>query len=413
MNACRSLRRASSALFFGFLLAFSSNVGQTFFIAFFSGEIRNDLGLSHGKFGAIYSAATLGSAIAFLWLGKSTDKYDLPRLGAAALLGLSGCMIVMANAYSVFVLCLALFGMRLLGQALPGHIAITAMARWFSAERGRAISIATLGYPVGEALLPILVATFLTLMTWREIWAYASLIMLSILLPAMLWSSHLLRSCNLDQHHELLPEKKNRELKSWTRAQVLRDQRFYMLLPGLLAPPFIITGILFHQVHLLEMKSWLLSEFAACYPFYAISATIFTLVAGWMVDRFGAVYLLQFYLLPLGFGLALIGCIDEFLVAPVFMALIGASAGGATVLFGALWAEMYGTDNLGSIRSLSVTLQVFSTAVAPALIGALIDIGIRLETQLIVLSLYVFICTAGFGWMRRTLSIRQSPPSHV
>ena len=386
---------------------------QTFFIAFFSGEIRNDLGLSHGKFGAIYSAATLGSAIAFLWLGKSTDKYDLPRLGAAALLGLSGCMIVMANAYSVFVLCLALFGMRLLGQALPGHIAITAMARWFSAERGRAISIATLGYPVGEALLPILVATFLTLMTWREIWAYASLIMLIILLPAMLWSSHLLRSCNLDQHHEFLPEKKNRELKSWTRAQVLRDQRFYMLLPGLLAPPFIITGILFHQVHLLEMKSWFLSEFAACYPFYAISATIFTLVAGWMVDRFGAVYLLQFYLLPLAFGLALIGCIDEFLVAPVFMALIGASAGGATVLFGALWAEMYGTDNLGSIRSLSVTLQVFSTAVAPALIGALIDIGIRLETQLIVLSLYVFICTAGFGWMRRTLSIRQSPPSHV
>ena len=413
MNACRSLRRASSALFFGFLLAFSSNVGQTFFIAFFSGEIRNDLGLSHGKFGAIYSAATLGSAIAFLWLGKSTDKYDLPRLGAAALLGLSGCMIVMANAYSVFVLCLALFGMRLLGQALPGHIAITAMARWFSAERGRAISIATLGYPVGEALLPILVATFLTLMTWREIWAYASLVMLIILLPAMLWSSHLLRLRNLDQHQELLTEKKNKELMSWTRAQVLRDQRFYMLLPGLLAPPFIITGILFHQVHLLEMKSWLLSEFAACYPFYAISATIVTLVAGWMVDRFGAVYLLQFYLLPLAFGLALIGCSDEFFVAPVFMTLIGASAGGATVLFGALWAEMYGTDNLGSIRSLSVTLQVFSTAVAPALIGALIDIGIRLETQLIVLSVYVFICVAGFGWMRRTLSIRQSPPSHV
>ena len=93
------------------------------------------------------------------------------------------------------------------------------------------------------------------------------------------------------------------------------------------------------------------------------------------------------------------------------MALIGASAGGATVLFGALWAEMYGTDNLGSIRSLSVTLQVFSTAVAPALLGALIDVGISLETQFMGLSVYVFICAAVFGWMRRTLSIRQSPPS--
>ena len=413
MNAYRSLKHASPALFFGFLLAFSSNVGQTFFIALFSGEIRNDLELSHGRFGAIYSAATLGSAIVFLWLGKSTDKYDLTRLGVAALLSLSGCMLVIANAYSVLVLCLALFGMRLLGQALPGHIAMTAMARWFSAERGRAISIASLGYPVGEALLPILVATFLALMTWRELWAYASLVMLVILLPAMLWSSHLLRSRNLDRKRELAPEKKNEELKCWTRAQVLRDQRFYMLMPGLLSPPFIITGVLFHQVHLVEMKSWLLPEFASCYPFYAMSATIVTLVAGWMVDRFGAVYLLQFYLLPLAFGLALIGCIDEFYVAPVFMTLTGASAGGATVLFGALWAEMYGTDDIGSIRSLSVTLQVFSTAIAPALIGALIDVGIRLETQLIVLSLYVFICAAVFSLMRRTLSIRQSPPRHA
>ena len=72
-----------------------------------------------------------------------------------------------------------------------------------------------------------------------------------------------------------------------------------MLLPGLLAPPFIITGVLFHQVHLVETKSWSLSEFAACYPLYAVSATIMSLMVGWMVDRFGAVHLLQFYLLPL------------------------------------------------------------------------------------------------------------------
>ena len=97
----------------------------------------------------------------------------------------------------------------------------------------------------------------------------------------------------------------------------------------------------------------------------------------------------------------------------LYMAGLGLSNGLTENMSNSLWAEMYGTDNLGSIRSLSVTLQVFSTAVAPALIGALIDIGIRLETQLIVLSLYVFICAAGFGWMRRTLSIRQSPPSHA
>ena len=96
------------------------------------------------------------------------------------------------------------------------------------------------------------------------------------------------------------------------------------------------------------------------------------------------------------------------------MALMGASAGAATVLFGALWAEIYGTDNIGSIRSLGVTLQVLSTAVAPALMGALLDAGLRLETQIKVLSFYVFLCAAFFGWIKAyfidkgtaTLSIR-------
>ena len=66
MNAYRSLWYAAPALCLGFLLAFSSNVGQTFFVSLFSGAIRDDLDLSHGEFGALYSGATLGSAMVFL-----------------------------------------------------------------------------------------------------------------------------------------------------------------------------------------------------------------------------------------------------------------------------------------------------------------------------------------------------------
>ena len=413
MNAYCSLWYAAPALCLGFLLAFSSNVGQTFFVSLFSGAIRDDLDLSHGEFGALYSGATLGSAMVFLWLGKSTDKYDLSLLGIVSLAGLSGCMMIMASVSSLFVLFAALFGLRLLGQALPGHIAITAMARWFSTKRGRAISIVTLGYPVGEALLPILVAALLAAITWREIWTYASVGIIVTVIPALILCSHILKSRKLDQPQNLFIEKESSKFKGWTRAQVLRDHRFYMLLPGLLAPPFIITGVLFHQVHLVETKSWSLSAFAACYPFYAVSATIMSLMVGWMVDRFGAVHLLQFYLLPLALGLFFLGIGNGFYVAPLFMALMGASAGAATVLFGALWAELYGTDNIGSIRALGVTLQVLSTAVAPALMGALLDAGLRLETQIKVLSFYVFLCAIFFGWIKESILSIKAPPSSV
>ena len=45
-------------------------------------------------------------------------------------------------------------------------------------------------------------------------------------------------------------------VKSWTRKEVLRDLKFYTLLPALLAPAFIITGIVINQSFILDSKGW-------------------------------------------------------------------------------------------------------------------------------------------------------------
>ena len=404
-------RRAAPALGLGFLISFGSSGGQTYFISLFAGDIRADLNLTHGSFGASYTFATLVSGVALVWLGKLADRFDLPFLSVFSILGLSGCGMLMAGANSVIVLVLALFGLRLFGQGLLSHIAITAMGRWFSIERGRALSVATLGFPVGEALLPILVAFFLTLYTWRDIWMGTSVFIIIVMLPLLLWLGHLVRMRGLDrpQNNARVPKAPGR--LSWTRAQVLRDPRFYGLLPGILAPPFIITGVLFHQIHLVETKSWTLSAFAACYPLYAISATAVALGAGWMVDRFGAASLLRFYLLPLALGLALLAVTDEIFAAAAFMILMGASGGGATVVLGALWPELYGTGHLGAIRSLSVALLVLSTAISPGLMGLLIDARLSLESQFAMMSIYVFACAIVFAVMSPSLLVERQPPA--
>ena len=413
MNSQRILRKIAPALALGFLMAFGSSVGQTYFISLFAGEIRTEFNLSHGRFGALYTAATIASAAVFLWFGKSTDHFDLSLLGAITLAGLSGCVMLMASINSVVMLCLILFGLRLFGQSLLSHVAITAMGRWFSAERGRALSIASLGYPVGEALLPILVSFLLTLLSWREIWVGTSVSMLVIILPTLLWLGHLVRVRGLDRSQNDMSEAEVPRRQSWNRAQVLRDPRFYALVPGLIASPFIITGVLFHQVHLVETKSWSLAAFAACYPLYAISATAVALGAGWMVDRVGTVFLLQVYLLPLAFGLVLLANTNAIYAAPVFMILMGATAGGATVVLGALWADLYGTEHLGAIRSLSVALVVVSTAIAPGVMGILIDLGVGLDSQFAVLSIYVFACAISFAMMSPRLLSERPPRARV
>jgi hypothetical protein len=42
---------------------------------------------------------------------------------------------------------------------------------------------------------------------------------------------------------------------------MLRDRRFYLIVPALIGPSFIVTGLFFHQVHLTEAKGWELSWF--------------------------------------------------------------------------------------------------------------------------------------------------------
>lgn len=410
MIAYPFLRQAGPALGFGFLLAFGSSVGQTYFISLFAGELKAELGLSHGDFGGLYTLATMASAGMLVWLGKLADRFDLIRLSVLTLAILSGVAVLMASVASVLWLTVALFGLRLGGQGMLSHLAMTAMGRWFVRQRGQALSLATLGFPLGEALFPGLVALLMGLLTWRQVWVGAALGLALVIMPVLLWLGRQVRHGKLDQPDPQFSHKHGKGKVSWTRRQVLRDGRFYGLLPGLLAPPFIITGVLFHQVHLVETKAWTLAGFTACYPLYAGSATAVALGLGWLVDRYSALQILPFYLLPLAMGLTLLGSSDALWVAPVFMASMGCTAGGATLVLGALWAELYGTVHLGAIRALAMALLVLATAMAPGAMGWLIDQGITLNLQFTLMAMYTLACALSFALLRPFLSKRRSPP---
>lgn len=369
----------------GFLLSFSSSFGQTYFISLFSGDLRAAFDLSHGGFGGLYTLATLGSAATLVWLGRLADTQPLARLSVATILGLALTALAMAAVASPVMLVLVLFGLRLFGQGMLSHLCFTAMGRWYNAQRGRAIAIAAMGFPAGEALFPIVAVGLALWIGWRETWVVAAGALVLISLPlahALLRHGRTPRNpAPVEGGGKVLP-------RDWTRGEVLRDPLFYALMPGILAPAFILTGVFFHQVHLVETKGWSLALFAAAYPGYSLAAVGTSLAFGWAVDRWNAGRLLPAYLLPMAAGLFLLGLVDAPWVALAFMALGGATGGAATTLIGSLWAEIYGTRHLGAIRALAVAAMVFATGLAPGIMGGLLDLGIGLEAQILVMAVY-------------------------
>ncbi|MEM6730603.1 MAG: MFS transporter [Myxococcota bacterium] len=406
----RELQSNLPAVGLGFLFAFGSSAGQTFFVSLFSGGLREELGLTHTGFGASYSFATIVSAFLLLATGHIADRYRISWLGAATFAALALSSLTMANVTSLLGLTVVFIALRFCGQGMLSHLAFTAMGRWFQRSRGRAVSLASLGYAAGQALLPGLVAAGLLIAGWRDIWVVIAAALFAILVPASILLGRHVRTPE-DEHTEAKSTRMERD--SWTRSRVLRDPRFYALLPGILAMPFIGTGVLFHQVYLVETKGWSLAAFAASYPLYAIASTVTGLGLGALIDRVGAARTLPFYLLPLACGLLLLGLSDSVAVAPAFMLLIGCTSGGGSVVLGALWPELYGTKHLGAIRALVTTIIVLATALSPGLMGLAIDAGVAFDTQVLAMAAYVLVAAGGFALQQRQLVRAPLPQSEA
>ena len=103
-------------LTYGAMMSFWSSIGQTFFISLFSLEIRTELSLSHGEFGAYYAVATMVSALTLFWLGKQADKVTVFHLSLITIIALALSGIFFSFVSGVFTLVCGLYLLRLFDE---------------------------------------------------------------------------------------------------------------------------------------------------------------------------------------------------------------------------------------------------------------------------------------------------------
>ena len=375
-------------LFGGFLLTFFSSFGQTFFIAMSAGSIRSEFALSHGEFGSIYMLATLASALTLSQFGKIVDYLSVAQVALIIIPLLTAATIGMAYTSGIAMLVIVIFGLRLFGQGMMTHTAITAIARWYVAQRGRAVSVVTVGHQAGEAVFPFLYVVVIASVGWRSTWLLAAAALMFVALPLVFALMRVERTPRSSDGPEPVGSDRN-----WTRPEVLRDPLFWLILAGILAPGFIGTTIFFHQVYLVELRGWSIEAFAGSYAFMAFLTVCFALTGGVLIDRYSALSLLPVFLIPLAFACFLLAWAEQQWGIYALMALLGSSYGLSSTLFGAVWPEVYGTRHLGSIRAITVALMVFATAMGPGITGFLIDFGVAYPAQIAMMGVY---CLAAF-----------------
>ena len=369
-------------LAFGLLLTFFSCFGQSYFIAVFNKDIRAAFALSHGEFGLAYAIATVSSAMCLIWIGRMIDKTRLKHFALCVCLGLVASCVLMAAAPVFPALLFALFALRLTGQGLMVHTSVTSIGRHFMAERGRAVSIISMGGPSGQAVMALVAVGLSAWFSWRHIWLVMAVFSALVLIPSVAWllRGHHDEHLNPEIRAEAQADSGSGPKGEWGRRDVLKDLRFYFIMPVSLAPAFIATGFFFHMGHLVEAKGWSLAFFTGAYTLYTLFSITLTLITGPVVDRVGAVRILPWHLAPMCLGLVALASSDHWLVAIFYMSMTGVTVGVRITIGGAIWAEIYGVENLGAIRSLATSFLVVSTALSPVVMGWMIDYGVSVES---------------------------------
>ena len=385
---------------FSALLYLCSGVGQTYFIQFYREDIAQALSISDGTFGSFYFFGTLASGLLIFMTGRIFDVWDLRRVTILVVVGAGISCMFFGQIWFLFMLAPAIFLQRHTGQGLMSHVANSTPARYFTHLRGRATSVVNASYALGEASLPALGALLVMLLGgWQMMFTALGFILILIVLPLALW---LLRGH--DQRQALYLQRLEDEnaaddanpvpgsrRRQWTLGEVVRDPTIYMLVPTIMAPSFIFTGLVIYGLEFakefkLEPQQWLFA-----WSIYAILQFCFTFPIGWLVDRLTATRLAAFVAIPLALGLLVSFPFTGIGAALSMLLFIGMGQALGSILVGPMLAEIYGVKHMGKIKSLFTSLTVVASAGGPLLVGNLLDVGIDLKTQSLGFAAYIFL----------------------
>jgi len=178
-------------MYYGWLIVAGAFIAQFFVTGFFTYgfplmviPVEAEFGVSRTE---VMYGITWATGLGLLFsplVGTLADKWSIRGLMVigAAVLGLGLILLSKSQTIFQFSIIFAVFvcvANNLLGP-LTGS---TAVARWFSASRGRALGIAAVGTSLGGMVIPYMVDRGITKLGWREMLLYFGITVLILLLP--------------------------------------------------------------------------------------------------------------------------------------------------------------------------------------------------------------------------------------
>lgn len=394
--------RSLSRIYYGWILvaglmvvgAVSTGMGGVN-MGLFIKPMRDDLGIGTSIFGVAQTARLIGFAGSGWLIGRIIDKRGarLPLAIAGALAG--GAMIALSQVTAGWQIILVFFVVGATGLQGGGGASLfmsVPLANWFIRKRGKAMSVAFIGMPVGIFIFAPVSQLLIEEIGWRHTWLVlgggGALI---TLLVALLIMRRRPQDMGLkpDGDGELdsgvvLPVGARvpvfQDEVSWTRAEavrspsILRPSTFWRLtmIDGLRMLAMSSVGI-FRVPYFIDDKGFDASIVAWALSAEALFAVFVSLPTGWAVDRYQPRYVAAVSAVLMIAGFILTMTASSIVMVFVATSVFGLGVASFIVCQNTVWPAYFGHANIGSIRGFATPLMLVFSAVGAPLTGIVRD----------------------------------------
>jgi MFS transporter, OFA family, oxalate/formate antiporter len=366
----------------GILVHAASTFAFSSTLSIFLKPITEELGVTRGAFSLIRTFEIGVAALIVPLLGSWIDRYGGRGILVLGVLMEGSGLLLSSLVQNFWQFVVVRCSLVIAGEALLGSLVINVtIAQWFVRKRGRAMAIANLGTGVAKLSIPLVAAYLFVLIGWRGTWAVFGLIAPAIVvLPALIFIRRrpedmgLLPDGESAAHHAetarsavaTATTRGNSPDVSWTRAQVLRDPTFWLLVITFGIASVGIAGLNLHIFSFVTDIGYSPLIAASFMSTIALTQLASTLVWGAFADKFDIrkVSFIQFAIQGAGLVL-MVSSTDIRLVYGGFF-LYGTGLAGSFVLREVIWANFFGRTSLGTVRGLSLFFShLFAASGAP------------------------------------------------
>jgi MFS family permease len=147
--------------------------------------------------------------------------------------------------------------------------------------------------------------------------------------------------------------------------EVLRNATFWKLLCVPATSGLVGTGLVIHQVKLLERHGLDRTESLLMMTLQAGFGTLMQFPVGWLTDRVPSRYILAAAMLILGTATLLVINMPFMWMAGVYALLLGLHGSVMRSTATVVWINYYGRAHQGAVRGVAWSAMIFASAIGP------------------------------------------------